>query len=125
MVCRTSAAVTFECVRVLKTLCLYARNGCETAAKVGVASWRYCGRKVLGNRLVALVLCRRRDQPTLEGIFAVASSALYACVNRFPGCFILLLGSSKNAYHNCLQLLVWAVSQLLRFAFVKSAPERL
>lgn len=36
-----AAAVMFECrVRVLKTSCLYASNGCETAAKVGGASWR-------------------------------------------------------------------------------------
>lgn len=49
--CSTSAAVRFESgVRVLKTLCLYASNGCETAVKVGVTSWRYLLNS-LGNRL--------------------------------------------------------------------------
>lgn len=61
MMCRTSAAVRFESgVRVLKTLCLDASNGCETAAKVGVTSWRYLVNS-LGNPVGLHLCCSEGD----------------------------------------------------------------
>lgn len=44
---------------------------------------------------------------------------------EFTVCFVSLLGSSQDGNQNGLQLLVcWGVSQLLKAAFVQSAPQR-